>query len=306
MRALLRGARKRARSARYRLRERRDPTLLGSDEVAEALRQAGLGEGDAVFFQAAMSAFGSFEAGSASVIYGLERALGAGGLAAMPAFTLDATMQAYIERDLVFDARATPSRMGRVSEDFRCLDGTVRSVHPTHSVTARGAGATTLVAGSEATPVPFGEGTPFARLAELDAWQVFFGCGTGPMTIYHCFECLRRPPFPLAVFAECVYEARCLDLSGDELVMRTLAHDLRYVSGRIDSSPRIQAIYREAILAGGGKCVSLGRGEIIAIRISSLFEVFERLLGERQTIYEHDPDSTEAELTPQARALGDE
>ena len=69
--------------------------------------------------------------------------------------------------------------------------------------------------------------------------------------------------------------------------MRTLVHNPALHPGRIDSNPRLQSIYREAILAAGGVSVQLGHGEILAIRLSGLFEVFERLLGQGVTIYDH-------------------
>jgi hypothetical protein len=45
----LRSGRRRYRSARYRLRERLRPTVLSAGQVADALRECGLREGDACF-----------------------------------------------------------------------------------------------------------------------------------------------------------------------------------------------------------------------------------------------------------------
>ena len=104
--------------------------------------------------------------------------------------------------DPLFDPRTTPSRMGAISEGFRLSPGTIRSIHPTHSTAVRGRGAEEIVAGHETAATPFGEGTPFPRIVERDALQLFFGCGTGAMTMYHSFECTRVPPFPLDVFAD--------------------------------------------------------------------------------------------------------
>ena len=304
LRDRVRGARRDLRRLRYRARQRRSPVSLDSAALARALGEAGLAAGDACFLQASMSSFGGFEAGSATVIDGTRLAVGETGLVAMPAFSLDASMQAYLERGERFDARATPSRMGRVSEDFRNRPGTRRSIHPTHSVCAAGVGAGELVAGHETAITPFGAGTPFTRLAERNAWQLFFGCGTGPMTMYHAFECTRRPPFPLPVFSQRVFEIECVDESGRDLTLRTLAHDPGFVAGRIDSNAAIQARFRDAILAGGGHAVELGRGEIIAIRMADLFAVFERLLDRGETIYERRLDPERSELTPQERVLG--
>ena len=93
-----------------------------------------------------------------------------------------------------------------------------------------------------------GEGTPFPRIVARDALQLFFGCGTGAITMYHSFECMRVPPFPLDVFANRRFQARCLDRDGNEITVETLVHNPTLHPGRIDSNPRLQDVYRDAIL----------------------------------------------------------
>jgi aminoglycoside 3-N-acetyltransferase len=300
----IRGARRRYRSARYRLRERLRPTALSVDEVAAALAECGLGTGDTCFMQAAMSAFGSFEDGPATVVDALERVVGTGGLITMPSYALTGPAIEHLASDPVFDARRTPSRMGAISEAFRRAPGTLRSVHPTHSTCARGAGAEAIVRGHEAAPTPFGEGTPFPRIVERDALQLFFGCGTGAITMYHSFECTRVPPFPLDVFADRVFDARCIDAAGRELTVRTLVHNPGLAPGRIDSNPRLQRTYREAILGAGGRAVRLGHGEILAIRLPALFDVFESLVRDGVTIYDRRVPADPPAVPPQERVRG--
>ena len=301
IRETLRTSRKRYRSARYRLRERFRPTTLSAQDVATALRECGLEEGDACFMQAAMSAFGGFEDGPGTVVAGVETVVGPDGLITMPAYSLTGPAIEHLATDPVFDARQTPSRMGAISEAFRVSPGTLRSVHPTHSTCARGPEAAAIVAHHERASTPFGDGTPFPRIRDRDALQVFFGCGTGVITMYHSFECVRVPPFPLDVFADRVFDARCVGWEGQELTVRTLVHNPALHPGRIDSNPRLQRIYREAILAADGVAVELGRGEILAIRLPALFDVFERLLGEGITIYDQALPAEPPTLPPQER-----
>jgi aminoglycoside N3'-acetyltransferase len=301
LRDRIRAGRRRYRSARYRIRERLRPTALGVGDVERALREAGLAEGDACFVQSAMSAFGSFEMGPDTVLEAIDRVVGPEGLVAMPAYPLTGPAIEHLAADPVFDVRSTPSRMGAISEVFRRRKGTRRSIHPTHSTAARGPGADEIVAGHEHAETPFGEGTPFPRIVARDALQLFFGCGTGAITMCHSFECTREPPFPLDVFADRRFDARCVDESGGELTVRTLVHNPALHPGRIDTNPRLQARFREAILDGGGTSVVLGRGEIIAIRLSDLMEVFERLLAEGTTIYDVPLPAEQPAEPPQAR-----
>jgi len=301
IREAIRAVRRRYRSARYRLREHFQPTALTQSDVEVALRECGLGDGDACFLQAAMSAFGGFEDGPDTVLDALSSVVGPDGLVAMPAYSLTGPAIEHLATDPLFDPRTTPSRMGAISEGFRLARGTLRSVHPTHSTAVRGSGAEEIVAGHETASTPFGEGTPFPRIVRRDALQIFFGCGTGAITMYHTFECTRVPPFPLDVFAKRSFDARCLDRNGNPVTVRTLVHNPALHPGRIDSNPRLQNVYRDAILEAGGRAVKLGRGEIIAIRLPVLFEVFERLVQQGITIYDAEVLAEAPTVPPQDR-----
>jgi aminoglycoside 3-N-acetyltransferase len=304
VREALRKGRKRYRSVRYRLRERFNPVVLTHADVERALRECGLGAGDACFVQAAMSAFGAFENGPDTVLEALRGVVGEEGLIAMPAYSLTGPAIEHLAADPLFDPHGTPSRMGAISEGFRLSPGTLRSIHPTHSTAVRGRDAEDVVAGHEAADTPFGRGTPFPRIVERNALQLFFGCGTGAITMYHSFECTRVPPFPLDVFANRRFRARCLDREGNEITVETLVHNPALHPGRIDSNPRLQEIYRDAILEAGGRAIRLGHGEIIAIRLPALFEVFESLLQRDITIYDHDLPVTPPTEPPQDRVRG--
>ena len=63
-------------------------------------------------------------------------------------------------------------------------------------------------------------------------------------------------------------------------------------------------MYRDAILEAGGRAVELGHGEIIAIRLPALFEVFERLVQQGITIYDHNLPVTPPTEPPQDRVDG--
>jgi len=281
----LRTARKRYRSVRYRARERLHPVRIERPQIEAALREAGLGEGDAAFVQAGMSSFGTIEGGPDAVIEAFAQVLGPDGLIAMPSFPLDRPAVEYLRQDPVFDLLNTPSRMGAISERFRTSEGVVRSLHPTHPVCARGPGAEEIVAGHELAQTPFGAGTPFARLIERGAHQVYFGSGVGAITMYHAYECLREPPYPIEVFLPKRIEARCIDANGQAVVVHTLVHDPRVTVHRIDNNPPLEAQVRVRLIGGGMRSVSLGRGEVLAQALPELLVQFEQMLGEGSTIY---------------------
>jgi aminoglycoside 3-N-acetyltransferase len=177
--------------------------------------------------------------------------------------------------------------MGAITERFRKQKGVLRSLHPTHSVVAAGLDAEEIIAGHDVAPTPFGDGTPFARLIDRDALQVWFGCGVGPFTMYHAFECRRDGGFPLEVFLPDAAEVECVDVEGRERLVRTLVHDPELARRRIDSLPRLQTEWRRLLLdAGILQSTTLGRGEILTVRLRPLMNELERLLARGVTIYD--------------------
>ncbi len=298
-------ARSSYRSARYRTRERIRPTRLDGADVERALRAAGLTEGDTLFLQAKMSAFGSFERGPDAVLEAIDRVVGPEGLVAMPTITMAEPAIEYLARDPIFDVYETPSRLGAISERFRLSPGTLRSVHPTHPVAARGPGAEEIVAGHETAETPFGEGTPYLRLIERNALQIYFGCGPAALTMYHPFEVTRVPPFPLDVFADRVFDVRCIGRRGEEMLVRTLVHDPELLKMRIDVNRGLEERFRVSFIdRAGARAIELGRGEVLGLRLQPMLEDFERLLGEGVTMYAADVPDVQPSVPPQDRVRG--
>ena len=121
--------------------------------------------------------------------------------------------------------------------------------------------------------------------------------------MYHSFEVTRRPPFPLDVFAA-LFEVRCIDWDGKEIRVRTPVHNPALHPGRIDTNPKLQRVFRDAILNAGGRAVTLGHGEIIAIRLQPLQEVFEKLLENGTTIYSAEIPKNPPTVPPEERVPG--
>lgn len=287
VRPLLRRARRQQRRLGYRLRQRGDPVSVDRAELVTAFRASGLREGDGVYLQSAMSRFGRIEGGATTVVGALEEVVGRAGLIAMPAFPIVGGAQEYLASAPVFDLLRTPSRMGAVSEYFRGTPGTVRSLHPTHSICARGPGADAIVAGHEHADTPFGHGTPFPRLIERDVRALAFGTGAHVFTFFHTFEDVRPDGFPLDVYLDRSYPVVCVDEEGREHIVKTRVHDPALAAVRIDNHPPLERRFQDLLLDGGAmRSVRLGRGEILAITAPDLMVELERLLGEGVTIYD--------------------
>lgn len=114
-----------------------------------------------------------------------------------------------------FDERATPSNVGVLSEIFRTTYATHRSLHPTHSVAARGREAGFLVADHHLDNTPCSKRSPWGRLIDIDARIVLIGVDMDSCTLMHHFEERFGPDLYLRPEIEVYRCTRADDVSFD-------------------------------------------------------------------------------------------
>jgi len=129
-----------------------------------------------------------------TVIQSLLEALGPDGTLLFPALSYK-TVGAH---NPVFDVLSTPSCIGALPEYFRTRPGTLRSLHPTHSVCGVGSRAAELLYGHELDLTPCGNYSPFSRLPQVNGQVLFLGCGMRPNTSMHAIEEHVIPPYLFA------------------------------------------------------------------------------------------------------------
>jgi aminoglycoside 3-N-acetyltransferase len=129
--------------------------------------------------------------GPESVILGLLDTLGPRGTLLMPALTFERVTP----DNPVFDIRHTPSNVGIIPEIFRTRPGTLRSLHPTHSVCAAGPLAADLIEAHAEDFTPCGPHSPFRALAERGGQILFLGCGLEANTTMHAVEEVVVPQY---------------------------------------------------------------------------------------------------------------
>jgi aminoglycoside 3-N-acetyltransferase len=148
----------------------------------------------------------------------LLRIVGAERTLAMPAFFFG-TPELY-HRDFYrahprFDVRRTPSQMGLVSELFRRSPGVMRSLHPTHSVCARGPLAKELVATHHLSPWACGELSPFGIMGRRKT--AILGLGTEyyrSLTQVHAMEEILGDQYPVPRDPEPIVRVELIDRTG--------------------------------------------------------------------------------------------
>lgn len=87
-----------------------------------------------------------------------------------------------------FDPQVTPTEyMGKIVEVFRSCPGVLRSTHPTVSFAAWGKYAASITR-QHTLEYSLGEGSPLARIYDLDGWVLMLGTGYDTCTSFHLAE----------------------------------------------------------------------------------------------------------------------
>lgn len=172
------------------------------DSLTAEFQRIGLQEGMTVLVHSSMSKLGWVCGGPVAVVQALLTALGPTGTLMMPTHSGDLSNPAHwahppvpeswwpIIRDSMpaYHPAYTPTRgMGRIPEVFRTMPGVLRSTHPTVSFAAYGPHAPVLTDRHELVPC-LGDGSPLARLYDLDGFVLLLGVGHGNNTSLHLAE----------------------------------------------------------------------------------------------------------------------
>ncbi len=170
--------------------------------MAADLRTLGVEPGATVLVHSSLSALGWVCGGPVAVIQSLLDVLTPAGTLVMPAHTSGLTEPAAWQnppipsawwqtvRDAMpaFDPRLMPSTgMGRIAELFRTWPGSLRSFHPAVSFSALGPQAAIITSG-HTLDFGLGEGSPLARIYDLDGFVLLLGVGHANNTSFHLAE----------------------------------------------------------------------------------------------------------------------
>ena len=162
------------------------------DRILSDARALGLREGDTVLVHSSMKSLGITDS-PVIVIDALQAAVGETGTLLFPALSFRTVNQ----ETPFFSYHDTPACIGLLAETFRHQPGVLRSIHPTHSVCARGARAEELTCDHILDNTPVGIHSPFRKLPALGGKILMLGCGMGPNTFMHGVEEAAEAPYLL-------------------------------------------------------------------------------------------------------------
>ncbi|MBU0685637.1 MAG: AAC(3) family N-acetyltransferase [Candidatus Thermoplasmatota archaeon] len=176
--------------------------------IRDDLAALGIAPGMVLLVHSSLSSLGWVCGGPVAVVMALEAALGREGTLVMPAYSDDLSEPSYWKNPPVpetwwatirqtmppYDVSMTPTRgVGAIPECFRNQVGTRRSLHPSDSFAARGPHAETIV-GEHTLDFPMGDGSPLARIYDLDGWILLLGANFQCATSLHLAEYRAKYP----------------------------------------------------------------------------------------------------------------
>lgn len=212
------------------------------DRLAADLRALGVREGEVLLVHASLRSLGlpaSLGCRAETAVRGLLEALGPRGTLLMPALSYASTGAS----SPFFDARSTPSCVGGLTEYFRTRPGTLRSVHPTHSVCGLGPRAEELLGAHANDATPVGPNSPFSKLPQAGGQVLFLGCGLRPNTSMHGVEEHIVPPYLYG--EEVTY--RIILPGGSETSMTVRSHNFAGWEQRYD---RLEGLMQDSLARG--------------------------------------------------------
>lgn len=162
----------------------------------------GVQPGSTLLVHSSMSAMGWVCGSAQAVVEALLDSVGSTGTLVMPAYSSDLSDPAFWVNPPVptdwwptiresmpaYDTSLTPTReMGKIVECFRTLPGVLRSDHPQFSFSAFGPNAK-LITENHQFNFALGEGSPLARIYELDGYVLLQGVDHDRNTSLHLAE----------------------------------------------------------------------------------------------------------------------
>jgi aminoglycoside 3-N-acetyltransferase len=257
---------------------------FGRDDLLGLLARLGLRPGDVVVVHSSADRFEGFRGSLLEVVEALQEAVEPEGTILMPTLPFDGSAIDYAREGRTFDAGRTPSKMGLITELFRRSPGVVRSLHPTHSVAARGPKAAELIADHHRADTPCGPGTPWGRLPDHQGKVLLLGTGIAALTFFHAIEAVLEPSMPFSPFTTERFRLRSRGEDGTVLEVETRLFD-REISARRNLGPLAVALKARGSWHEG----RVGRLDAILLDAREVLEAARSLARERVYCYDLDP-----------------
>ncbi len=192
--------------------------------LIEQLQNIGIQYGDHVLVHSSMSKIGYLENGPKTFVDALLETVGEKGTVLMPSSPNAQLQLRYVRENPIFDVRNSPSRLGAITEYFRKLPNSLRSLNATEPVVALGAEAEFFTSGHFGELTPYTSSSPFARLTEKGGKILYVGVTLANAgTSLHVLEDAVDFHFP--VYHSELFDVEVIDYNGVKHKVKTKVHN---------------------------------------------------------------------------------
>ncbi|ASF13684.1 aminoglycoside N(3)-acetyltransferase [Shewanella sp. FDAARGOS_354] len=200
---------------------------LTEDDLRELLeKQLKIKKGDNLFVHASLSLLNTKL--SSEQVYNIIRDIvGENGSISVPCFPRMSSKQ-FMCSNKKFDVKFTPSGMGEFSEYVRKRKDAIRSFHPTKSIASVGLSAEVL-SGHHECDYPFGKGSPYHKLLELNPKVIGIGVPMSYLSFVHIAEDMNPESYPLQVNESKKITKMCVNEYGEDVFVESFVHDMNVV-----------------------------------------------------------------------------
>lgn len=160
--------------------------VLTRDRLADDLRRLGVQSGDLLMIHSSLRSLGHVVGGAPTVVDALLEVLGPTGTLVGPSFNYETAL----DPTFVFDPLNTPSDMGAIADEIRRRAGNHRSRHLTHSLSAIGPQAETIV--TAGGPTAWAADDPLGTIFKLRGRFLLLGVTYQTFTACHVLEVAFR------------------------------------------------------------------------------------------------------------------
>ncbi len=211
-----------------------EKTIVNYSDIINGLKNLPLPENTVLLTHSSLKSFGYVEGGAQTVIKALIDTCGEKGTLVMPTLSF----KSINESSPRFDVNDTPSDTGYITEVFRKMKGTKRSMHIFSSACAFGKNAEYIVESHYNTPC--GPETPYGKVIELKGFVLFIGAKFQSNTLFHCAEEAVNPSY---MKYKVIHNAQVTDYNGKITVKDYTRYDC-YQTGISRKLERMEPIFR--------------------------------------------------------------
>jgi len=239
----------------------------------DAIAELGLGRGDVVYVRSSYDDMGTIRATPLELIQLLCDVVSEDGTIMMPTYPTNGLTYPYLVENPNFHWRRTPSMSGLVTEVFRRMKGTKRSLHPTHSVAVWGKLADDLARGHENAEAPFDESSPYQKLLPIGAKLLSIGRFDTPMPLRHLADDLIQDRIPFSIYCDAPVEVTLVGPDKKVIQRKMRTHRPGVKSNQRAVASRME---REGLV----KRSRAGRVPMTLVSLESFLRVYEECAAE--------------------------